>query len=212
MKFVFPPQSRVLTTLLCLCSVAAVMWASAQVIADDGAAKTAEAGNTAAKKQTVTIFQSGKLVVPAKIKRVEPANNVVEHEFEASVGDGDDGQTARVTLMPAMGGVKANVDRWISQFSGDKRKVSETKQSKSGKWDVHVVKISGTYAQRMGGGFFAGGRVIRHEDYAMMGAVLVEPQGESRRRREYFVKMIGPAPVIDANEDAFKKMVKSVGQ
>lgn len=210
MKILFSLRFSARAAALLLCGGLTMAIASAQAAAQEAATPAANA--TAAAPETVSIFETGKLVVPAAIKRVKPANNIVEHEFEASLGEGDQAPTARVTLMPAMGGVKANIDRWIGQFSGPQRKVSETKQTTSGQWDVYVVKVSGQYAERMGGGPFAGGRLVRHDDYAMLGAILVAPQGEFPRRREYFVKMIGPEAVINAHEDAFKTMVNSVGQ
>ncbi|MFG0290448.1 MAG: gluconolactonase [Rhodopirellula sp. JB044] len=178
--------------------LAAPMWASGD--------------ETATTTEKIDVFGAGTLVVPAEFKRAPKANNIIEHEFQASAGEGEDAQTARVTMMPASGGVKANIDRWIGQFSGPDRKTVGPKETQSGGWAVHTVQVSGQYATRMGGGPFAGGRMVRHEGYAMMGAILVEPEGDSPRRRQYFVKMIGPEAVIKANSESFKKMVTSVGQ
>ena len=59
----------------------------------------------------------------------------------------------------------------------------------------------------MGGGPFAGGKVINRENYAMAGAILVHPEG-----RKYFVKMIGPAAVVKANRKSFVSMIKSINE
>jgi len=155
----------------------------------------------------IKVFESGKLIVPAEFQKSAAKSRIIEHEFSVSMGEGDDAPTARVTMMRAGGGVEANIDRWKGQFSGAEKKVEETEESDSGPWKVYTVKISGEYSERMGGGPFAGGRMVKRDDYAMMGAILVEPQG-----RQYFVKMIGPKSVIDQNEKRFKKMVKSVGE
>src|SRR5688572_13501916 len=129
MKITYLRRFPALAAVLSLCTAVGVLATCGPAQAEPGTAAA-----TKAAPETVAVYQTGKMVVPASIKRVKPANNVIEHEFEARVGEGDDAQTARVTLMPAMGGVKANIDRWIGQFSGPQRKVSETKQTKSGDW------------------------------------------------------------------------------
>lgn len=220
MKLTLSRPTPVLSALY-LCSVTAVAVLSPQsVYADPPAAtaKAADAQSSAAPTTKIEIFDAGTLVVPAEFKKAKKANNIIDHEFAVSVGEGDDAPTARVTMMPATGGVNANIDRWIGQFSGAAKKVEPTEETVSGKWDVYVVKISGEYGERMGGGPFAGGRFVIQPGYAMMGAILIEPdqdspeQPEFAHRREYFVKMIGPKSVIDAHGKAFKKMVNSVGQ
>lgn len=211
MKINVPNRSFAWILSLSLCGVAVTLAHPMTSIARDGAAVSEDAAETAAPEK-VTVFDAGTLLVPAEIKRAKAANNLIEHEFKASAGGGDDAVTARVTMMASGGGIKANIDRWVGQFTGPKRKTGETQETKSGDWVVHTIKISGQYAERMGGGPFAGGRVVRRDDYAMMGAILVEPKGESPGQRQYFVKMIGPESVINKNEEAFKKMVNSVGQ
>ncbi|TWU11133.1 gluconolactonase [Allorhodopirellula heiligendammensis] len=210
-----------LLSAACCCGITAGVLLSFQSVCAAPPAATADEVDTqpsAAPTTKIEIFGAGTLVVPAEFKPAKKANNIIDHEFAVSVGEGADVQTARVTMMPASGGVKANIERWIGQFSGTAKKVVPTEETVSGKWDVYVVKISGDYSERMGGGPFAGGRFVKRSDYAMMGAILIEPdqdspeQPEFAHRREYFVKMIGPESVIDAHGKAFKKMVNSVGQ
>ena len=74
-------------------------------------------------------------------------------------------------------------------------------------WQVYIVDVAGSYAERTGGGPFAGGKVVQRENYSMAGAILVHPQG-----RKYFVKMIGDAGVVKANRKAFVEMIKSIGK
>jgi hypothetical protein len=206
--------TRVLA-LACLASISTFAISPTFVFADDTAtadAKTADPEKADAPTATVTVFNSGTLVVPSVFKEARKANNIIDHEFAATVGEGDDAKTARLTLMSATGGVKANVDRWIGQFSGDDRKTSETTQTDSNGWEVYVVEISGDFAERMGGGPFAGGKVVRRENYGMIGAILIEPEDDTPGRGQYFVKLIGPKEVITAHADAFKKMVNAVGE
>ncbi len=110
-------------------------------------------------------------------------------------------------MMAAGGDVPANIKRWKDQFTGGDAAAQKTEEMKLGKWNVHIVDVSGSYAERMGGGPFAGGKVVNREDYAMAGAILVNPEG-----KKYFVKMIGPSKVVKANREAFVKMIKSIQQ
>jgi hypothetical protein len=142
-----------------------------------------------------------------QFKRVAPQSPILEHEFQASAGEAEDGETARVTMMAAGGDVAANIVRWKDQFTGGDEKEQKTEELKIGKWQVYIVDVTGNYAERMGGGPFAGGKVVNRENYAMTGAILVHPEGQ-----KYFVKMIGPSEVVKANRNHFVDMIKSIGQ
>ncbi|MEM6776562.1 MAG: hypothetical protein AAF670_02830 [Planctomycetota bacterium] len=144
------------------------------------------------------------MTVPAAFKEAPKQNRMIAHEFAAS--DGDDA-TARVTMMAAGGGVKANLDRWKGQFSGDAKEIGEVENFDVAGFEVHLIEVSGNYAETMGGGPFSGGKKVMRENYGMMGAIIVDPRGPS-----YFVKMIGPSSVIEANESEFKTMIKSLSE
>lgn len=158
------------------------------------------------KAETVSVF-GDEMTVPVGFKRVKPKSGLLEHEFEVSAGEGDDAATARLTMMPAGGGVEANIVRWKGQFTGGDPEKQTSKEIKVGDWAVHLVDVSGSFSERVGGGPFAGGRVVVREDYAMAGAILAHPTG-----RLYFLKMIGPSKVIKENREEFVKMVKSLDQ
>lgn len=167
-----------------------------------GSLAIADAGDTAAK-ESVSVFGDANLSVPAEFKRVEPKSRIIAHEFQAKKDDA----TARVTMMAAGGDVDANITRWQGQFAGGDADAQKSEQMKLGKWNVYIVDVSGSYAERMGGGPFAGGKVVNRENYAMAGAILVHPEG-----RKFFVKMIGPEQVVKANRKAFVEMIKSIEQ
>ena len=179
------------------------MLTAAFALFTSGAAK-ADATESA-KQETISVFGEADLKVPGEFKRVEPRSRIIEHEFEAQAGEGKEVQTARVTMMAAGGDVPANIKRWKGQFTGGDEQAQKSEEIKLGKWSVHIVDVSGNYAETMGGGPFSGGKVVNRENYAMTGAILVHPQG-----RKYFIKMIGPQPVVKANRDAFVTMVKSI--
>ncbi len=159
---------------------------------------------TAKKSESVSVFGTATLAVPSSFKRAKVRSRIIEHEFQASLGEGDDAKTARVTMMAAGGDVQANIQRWNGQFSGGKAADQKSEEMKIGKWQVHIVDVTGSYGERSGGPF-AGGKTIQRSDYAMAGAILVNPEG-----RKYFVKMIGPASVVKANRKAFVQMIKSI--
>ena len=158
-----------------------------------------------AKAETVTIFGDGTMEVPSEFKRVPTQSRILDHEFAVTEGEGDDAKTARLTMMASGGGVAANIKRWQGQFAGGDAKAKNTEEMEVGKWKIHVVDNNGSFAERMGGGPFAGGKVIKREDWGMTGVILAHPEG-----RMYFVKMIGPHSVVKANRDALVKMIKSI--
>jgi hypothetical protein len=162
-------------------------------------------GDSPVKPESISVFGLAELEVPTDFARVEPRSRIIQHEFQAKAGEGDDAATARVTMMAAGGDVAANIKRWQGQFAGGDPDDQKTEEMKLGDWEVHIVDVSGSFAERMGGGPFAGGKVVNRENHAMAGAILVDPNG-----RKFFVKMIGPKEVVKANRKAFVEMIKSI--
>ena len=159
-----------------------------------------------AKETTeVTFFGGSKLTVPGDFEPAKKGSSMLDYEFSAKAGEGDDAAKARVTMMASGGGVQPNIKRWQGQFAGGDAKLKKTEVMKVGSWKIHVVDNNGMFADRMGGGPFAGGKVVKREDWAMTGAILEHPEG-----RLYFVKMIGPAKVVKANRESLIKMLESV--
>lgn len=160
-------------------------------------------GEDDAKPKMVSVFGEGEMGVPAAFKPTKPGSNIIQHEFKVVEGDA----SARLTMMGAGGGVAPNIKRWKGQFSGGDKAAQKSEKLTVGKWEIHLVDVSGSYGERMGGGPFFGGKTVQREDYAMAGAILVAPS-----KRLYFAKMIGPAAVVKANRAKFVEMVKSVGE
>ncbi len=151
--------------------------------------------------KSVTVFDAA-LSVPAAFKPVQAKSSIIEHEFQVS-GEGDD--VARLTFMPSGGGVQPNIDRWKGQFAGGKAEDQKVDQIKAGNWTIHLVELSGTFKETMGGGPFSGGKVVERTNYGMLGAILEHPEG-----RLYFVKLVGSEDILKKNRDAFIEMVKSL--
>jgi len=154
------------------------------------------------KPQTVKIFDSLTMTIPAAWKSVAPKSRIIEREFSLIIDTPEKPKT-RVTLMAAGGGVDANIERWEGQFSGDTAAKRE-KMSVAGQ-TVHFVKLSGTYKETMGGGPFSGGKTVMQDDYAMLGGIV-----EMKDGRQYFIKMIGPESEVEPQAEAFKKMLKEI--
>jgi len=174
-------------------------------------AETVDAG----KAVSVDVLRAGKLTVPAEFKPVKPKSRIVQYEFEARVEKGakkgNEAGVARVTMMQAGGDVKANVRRWKGQFAGGDKTANRAEEISVGEWTVHIIDLNGSFGERVGGGPFAGGKVVQREKYAMTGVILV-PNNGNPQGPKFFVKMIGPAAVVKANRERLIQMVKKIGQ
>ena len=194
------PMPRFPTLFACLAFCLAPCFANA-----DAPAVVPSTAPATDQARTVTVFAEGTMQIPSEFKSVPPQSRILDHEFQASEGEGDDVQTARVTMMASGGGVGPNIKRWQGQFAGGDPQAKKTEVIKVGQWTIHLVDNHGSFAERMGGGPFSGGKVIKRENWGMTGAILEHPQG-----RLYFVKMIGPHSVVKSNRDAFVKMIQSM--
>ncbi len=163
---------------------------------------TQSRGDEPAAAATVSVFGEKKLTIPQTWQRTRPQSSIVEHEFVVRSGEGDDAPQARVTMMAAGGDVKANIDRWKTQFTGGDAAAQKTEEKKVGDWTVHLVDLSGNFKEMVGGGPFSGGKLVDRPNYAMAGLILVHPQG-----RKYFVKMTGPAEVVKASRQDLVQML-----
>ncbi len=161
------------------------------------------------KAVLIDVFDAGKLKVPSAFKQVEPQSRIVQYEFQAKAGEGDDAETARITMMRAGGDVKANVRRWKGQFAGGDKQANKTEQISVGQWTIHIVDLNGSYAERMGGGPFAGGKVVQQPNYAMTGAIIIPPNAQPEGP-SFFIKMIGPAAVVKENRERLVQMIKDI--
>lgn len=137
-------------------------------------------------------------------KSITPKSRILEKEIEVPKV-GDDEAAGRLTMMGAGGSIDANIQRWEGQFSQSDGSAAEAKTKKMtvDGMDVTMVDISGTFSQTMGGPF-SGGKKVENPDYRMLAAI-IETAGEGN----YFVKLVGPAATVNANEAEFEKMIKS---
>jgi hypothetical protein len=101
---------------------------------------------------------------------------------------------------PGMGGgVDANIQRWLGQFTPTKKDlvpIIEKAEVKGVK--LTRVRAEGTFASGM-----PGGPTTPQPDFALLGIILESPNGD------VFIKMTGPAEVVKANAQTFEDLVKS---
>ena len=134
---------------------------------------------------------------PAGWKWVVPSSSMRKAQLEVP---GSEGVAADVTFFHfgagQGGGVQANVDRWFAQFGNSNTSQSEEKVSTN---RVVHVQARGTFQSGM-----PGGPTTPLENYALRGAILVDPE-----KGDVFVKMTGPAAVVESAAPAFDEMVRA---
>jgi hypothetical protein len=187
-------RSALWTTMMALAFAGVVFCNSAHA---DGPVAEAPAG------ETITILSEAKMVVPSEFEPTEPMSGIIQHEYKVKAGE----EIARLTMMPAGGDVAANITRWKGQFAGGDADKIKSEEIKAGDCTVHLVDVNGSYTETMGGGPFSGGKTVKRENYAMVGAIIV-----NKADQKYFLKLIGPATVVDANRIKFVEMVQSIGK
>lgn len=115
---------------------------------------------------------------------------------------GDQGQKAEVVFFNfpgGGGGVQANIDRWLGMFQEAKDKINaRTEKVKKGKGAITYVQAEGTYMSGM-----PGGAKTAQPGSMLQGAIIEAPDPS------IFVRLTGPAAVVKAAQEEFRKMVES---
>lgn len=136
---------------------------------------------------------------PAKWAWVEVNSPMRKAQLKVS----DDKGSAEVVFFQfgpgPMGGVEANVERWLRQFEEPRDKINaKTETITVGKTKVTYVQAEGTYKSGM-----PGGTLTPMPDYGLAGAIIEAADGN------IFVKMTGPKALVKASGPDFKRMVES---
>lgn len=141
--------------------------------------------------------------VPTGWQSVQPSSPMRKAELRVPgpEGTGETGE-AIVTVFhfgPGEGGsVQDNVQRWFGQFGGDNEAIGAATAAETiGQIPVTFARARGTFQSGM-----PGQPATPVEGQALLGAILESPGGD------VFVKMTGPAPVIDQAEAAFVQMIR----
>ena len=144
-------------------------------------------------------------VDPSGLRRVPPKNAMRKASYIVphASGDTEDGELAVFYFGPGQGGgIDANVDRWVKQFSGVSPSDVKRADREANGLRQHTVEIQhGTFdAGSMGMGASSGPK----KDYALEGAIVEAPSGA------YFFKMTGPARTVAAARKSFFALLDSV--
>ncbi len=157
----------------------------------------------AAARGAETTFKVGDISFtrPAKWEWVEVSSPM--RKAQLKVTDEKGTASAEVVFFQfgpgPMGGVKANVDRWLGQFAEPRDKINaKTEEVTVGKTKVTYVQAEGTYKSGM-----PGGPQTPMPDYALAGAIIDASEGN------IFVKMTGPKALVKSSVDDFRKMIES---
>ena len=95
------------------------------------------------------------------------------------------------------GGVEANAQRWLKQFSA-KAGAEKTETQEIGGVKVTLVSTEGTFSSGM-----PGGEAKPMENYALLGAMIENPEGL------VFVKMTGPTETVKGAREKFLEFLKT---
>jgi hypothetical protein len=143
------------------------------------------------------------LQAPKQWTKLKPRfAGIVDYEFSVTAAE-DDKTDGRVTIGGAGGGLEANFERWIAQYSQPDGKstkdVATREKKKIAGQEVHFIDITGTYK----GSQFTNEPM--QENFRLLGAIFVtEKQGA------YYVKFYGPRVTVAANEEVFNKLLESL--
>jgi hypothetical protein len=134
---------------------------------------------------------------PSGWKWVVPSSAMRKAQLSVSSPEGGAADVTFFHFGPGQGGgVQANVDRWFAQFGNSKTSQSEEKVDAT---RVVHVQARGTFQSGM-----PGGPTTPLENYALLGAILGDDQNG-----DVFVKMTGPAAVVESAEPLFSEMVRA---
>ena len=133
---------------------------------------------------------------PAAAWKTSPARpmRAATYAAPAAAGDKEAGEVAVFYFGPGQGGgVQANIDRWIGQFT-TKTGAPKTSKSTVAGMAVTSIDVSGDM----------GPEKIDKPGFRMLGAIVEAPQGA------VFFKFTGPAKTVSAHEAAFQAMIKAI--
>ena len=166
------------------------------------AAEPATGGEPAAspwKPGEAFVVMGLKVKAPEGWLRQKPANRMRKAQFKLPHAENDtfDGE---LTVIPAFGGMDANIQRWKQQF----KEVPEpliNKREVSG-MEVSIVQLDGTYLYKARP-MDPAETVQPRSDYRVLAAVVQAPGGQ------VFFKSFGPRATMEKWQEAFTDMVDS---
>jgi hypothetical protein len=152
--------------------------------------------------QTVS-FQGLTSEVPAEWASGQPSSTMRLLQFDIQVADGRSGAQFVVYYFgPGQGGsLDANLERWVSQFSGpDGRPVEPVVTPLKSTMPATLVELRGSYARGVGMG--PTGDAL--PDRMLLAAVVETPQGN------LYPQLHGPAELVAAQREAFIGFIEGI--
>lgn len=143
--------------------------------------------------------------VPASWTSEVPSNSTRRAQMRVPGPEGD-AECVVFYFGPGQGGEPmANAERWANQFvlpdGSPGTKVMKTSTIRVGELPVLLVEVKGTYLAGSGMGM---GAVTEKPGFLLLGAVAEGPDAN------WFFKFTGPEKTVQANREAFDRMVRSL--
>jgi hypothetical protein len=141
--------------------------------------------------------------VPADWEEVPPASSMRHAQYRVP-GPGGDGELVVFYFGPGQGGdARANAERWAGQFQGPGGGPApmDTRTLEVGGRPVLMVEVHGTYS---GGMTMMGAPSQSLDSYMLLGAIAEGPDAP------WFFKLTGPEATLEAQRDAFDRLVQSL--
>lgn len=200
-----PAASPVRTTSAARPAANSANQATAPAFAAEEPDPVPEGGHTAADPSERTIpdgFHELKLsgisfVTPDLWKKVRPANQIIEAEYELPPPDGGT-DPARLTLMPSGGVPREVIATRAREFNFEPGTGPLIEALKAGETDATWVDFRGEWK----GPTF--GPIDPRPDYRML--LVIVPFTESSA---FYVKLTGPRETVAAREEEFREFVQS---
>jgi hypothetical protein len=162
-------------------------------------------------KGTIVEVAGFKSKVPADWKPVELTDDQKSfgrlYQFDVPKAKDDKyGAEMYVTRLGGEGGgAKANVERWVTQFTApEKGKVeSKSDEMKVGNTTVTYANIEGSYKYKKNP-FNPNEKEELRTNYRLIGVIF------PAEKETYFIRLLGPAKTVEANKKAFDEWLKGL--
>ena len=173
--------------------------------ADSGGLHPAAAHGSAADSNSAPMSSSRlKFAPPAGWITETPTSSMrqAQYRLPKAEGDPEDAELVVFYFQGGGGGVQANIDRWIGQFSkpdGSPAADARTSHRTTHGIPLTVVDVSGTYVGGMGSS-----ETKPKTDFRMLAAVAETGNGP------WFFKLTGPAKTVAQWEPSFQSFLDSI--
>jgi gluconolactonase len=162
-------------------------------------AQVEEGQLTTVKARTLTLH------VPKSWKQIEPTSSSRVAEFAIGNHDAEAGEAELVVFYfgGPTGGIRSNLERWISQFHETDRQV-RLERGKCREGTYFLADISGTWKKPDGPPFAQ--KTIDTPDSRVVGVILVT-QGGQGAEDYYFLKLSGPDGLVSDQVGALRAAI-----